>query len=540
MTLRLRHLIAVLALGVLTACEQVGGSPPQPAAVLQTLPSPAPAMPMAAAPAPARGAPPAAPAALPVPGSFANLPEQGWRSVAEAPVSTFSLSGDSASYTLARRLIAAGQLPRPEMVRPEEFLNAFDYAYPTSAPGGAPIATFVSVHPAPWNPDRQLLHIGLRGVAQAQRQERPRLNLVLLIDVSGSMQPADRLPLLQQGLLMLLPQLRPDDRISIVTYSDQIRIVLDSAAGNEQARITEAVQGLRAGGGTAGGPGLATAYALAEKNLDRGGVNRVVLATDGDFNIGIRTPAEMKDFIARHRQAGIYLTTIGVGLDNYLDRTLQALAKAGNGTAIYAGGLEDLRRGLSEDFAANILPAADDVKAQIEFNPAAVSQYRLIGYETRMLRREDFRDDQADAGEIGAGRAVTAIFEIVPVGAARPPVQPLRYGPARPAAPPPSEIAFLRIAYKPPGGQQSREIGRAITPRDRHASFAAAPEDARFAAAVAGFAQVLRRSPQIGAWGFAEAAQVAAEARGSDQSGRRAEFVNLARLAAAQWPVLPR
>lgn len=505
-------------------------------------PSGTPLPPVAAAPAmgPAPGAAPPAPTAPPDPRRFANLPDQPWQSAVEAPVSTFSVGGDTASYTLARRLIEAGTLPQPAMVRPEEFLNAFTYAYPRPASAAEPIATFVSVHPSPWNADRRLVHIGLRAWQPPAAQARPRLNLVVLVDVSGSMAPEDRLPLLQRGFAMLLPELRAEDRISLVTYAGGVQVVLDNVRGDDRATLESAINGLRAAGGTAGGAALATAYSLAAKNLDRGAVNRVVLATDGDFNIGIRTPAEMKDFITRERERGIYLTTIGVGLDNYNDRTLQALARAGNGTAIYAGNLQDLRRGLVEDFAANIVPAADDVKAQVEFNPAVVSHYRLIGYETRQLRQQDFRDDQVDAGELGSGRSVTAIYEIVPVGAARAPVEPLRYAaPARRPAPN-AEIAFLRIAYKRPGERASRELGRAITPRDAHATLDAAPEDARFAAAVAGFAQLLRRSPHTGDWGFAQAAALANAARGLDEDGRRAEFVALLRLAAARYPMGPR
>jgi Ca-activated chloride channel family protein len=523
MSLRLRSIFGFLLLGILAACEVPQGGVTRP---LPVFPAPAPSPAPAASPAPT---------ASPAPGSFANLPESGWQRVEVSPVSTFSLTGDTASYALVRRLIGTGVRPRPEMVRPEELLNAFDYAYPPPDSPTRPIATFVSVHPSPWNADRQLLHIGLR-TAAPPRAERPRLNLVLLVDVSGSMEPADRLPLLRQGLLGLLPQLRESDRVSLVTYSHEIRVVLDSVPGGEQARIAAAIEGLRAAGGTAGGPGLATAYALAAKNLDRSGVNRVVLATDGDFNIGIRSPAELKDFITAHRRDGIYLTTIGVGLDNYRDRTLHTLAKAGNGTTVYAGNLEDLRRGLVADFSANLLPAANDVKAQVEFNPAAIREYRLIGYETRALRREDFRDDAVDAGELGAGRTATAIYEIVPVDAARPPVEPLRYGPRARAAQAAAELAHVRIAYKVPGEGRSREIVRAVTRADVAPSFGAAREDARFAAAVAGFALLLRESGQVAGWGFAEAAEAAAGARGPDPEGRRAEFVNLARLAATLWP----
>ncbi|NKE47637.1 DUF3520 domain-containing protein [Roseomonas frigidaquae] len=545
MTTSARRLLGVLLpILFLAACE---ATPPGNRVPIIAAPAPAAMAPAAMAPAaPARGGPARGGPALPpqpAPERMANLPEQSWQSAVEAPVSTFSIGGDTASYTLTRRLLESGVMPQPVMVRPEEFLNAFDYGYPRPTSPQDPIATFVSVHPSPWNAERRLVHIGLRAWQPPVPQARRRLNLVMLVDVSGSMESQDRLPLLQRGLAMMLPELRAEDRVSLVVYAGGVQVVLDSVPGDQRDRIAAALEGLRAGGGTAGGAALATAYSLAGKNLDPAAINRVVLATDGDFNIGIRTPAEMKDFISRERQRGIYLTTIGVGLDNYNDRTLHALARAGNGTAIYAGSLQDLRRGLVEDFAANIVPAADDVKAQVEFNPAVVSHYRLIGYETRQLSQADFRNDQVDAGELGSGRSVTAIYEIVPIGGARPPVEPLRYAaPLRPAprATQAAEIAFLRVAYKRPGQRQSRELGRAITPRDQHASFDAAPEAARFAAAVAGFAQLLRRSPHTGDWGFTQAAAVAAAARGVDEDGRRAEFIALLRLAAARYPMGPR
>ncbi len=532
---RATHLLAVLLPTLLlSACEV---APPSPASSPPQIAA-SPVMPMpAASPALSRAVPP-----QPAADRVANLPEQAWQSAVEAPVSTFSIGGDTASYTLARRLLESGVMPQPVMVRPEEFLNAFDYGYPRPASQQDPIATFVSVHPSPWNQERRLVHIGLRAWQPAQ--VRQRMNLVLLVDVSGSMAPDDRLPLLQRGLSMMLPELRAEDRVSLVVYAGGVRVVLERVPGDQTDRIAAALDGLSAGGGTAGGAALAAAYSLAANNLDPAAINRVMLATDGDFNIGISTPAEMKDFITRQRQRGIYLTTIGVGLDNYNERTLHALARAGNGTAIYAGSLQDLRRGLVEDLAANIVPAADDVKAQVEFNPAVVSHYRLIGYETRQLRQSDFRNDQVDAGEIGSGRSVTAIYEIVPMGSARPPLEPLRYAiprrPAQPLAGPNAEIAFLRVAYKRPGETRSRELGRAITPRDQHASFDAAPEGARFAAAVAGFAQLLRRSPHTGDWNFQQALAIATAARGADEDGRRAEFIATLRLTAVRYPMGPR
>ena len=541
--------LALAGCGTPTVPQAPEAQPPAmvaPLAPSMALPQGAPA----AAPARAGMAPPA-PTGLPAADRFANAADQPWQVTAETPVSTFGLTGDTASYSLARRVIALGRLPSPAMVRAEEFLNAFDWAYPQPDSARQPIASFVSVHPSPWAPERRLVHIGLRAWQPPIPAERPRLNLVLLVDVSGSMSGQDRLPLLRQGLQMLARQMRAEDRVSLVTYASGVAVVLDGVRGDQQDRIAGALDGLRAGGGTAGGDGLATAYRLAQQNFDRRGVNRVVLATDGDFNLGPSTPAELKDLVTAKRRQGIYLTAIGVGLDNFNDRTLHALTRAGNGTAIYAGSLEDLRRGLVEDFSRNIIPVADDVKVQVEFNPAAVARYRLIGYETRLLRREDFRDDSVDSGELGSGRAVTAIYEIIPVGAPMPPAgrpapHPLRYAPA-PAAPvaaPPiaqsDELGFLRVAWKLPGQTRSQETARPIAAAEIHASFDAAPEEARFAAAVAGFAQLLRGSTEIGSWSFLQAEAIAAGARGPDPEGRRAEFVQLIRLAAQLRPPPPR
>lgn len=274
--------------------------------------------------------------------------------------------------------------------------------------------------------------------------------------------------------------------------------------------------------------------ALARQHLNRGAVNRVILATDGDFNLGVSSPAELERLVQEQRQGGVYLTTIGVGLGNLNDRTLHALAKAGNGISVYAGNAEDAWRALVEDFAGNVLPVADDVKLQVEFNPAQVAQYRQVGYETRALRREDFTNDRVDAGEIGADRTTTAIYEIVPTGSANPPLPPLRYGRAAPAAPlPGQELAFLQIRYKLPGQAQSQLFSRPITPADRHASFAQAPLPARFAAAVAWYAQAVRNSVQIPANAWSAIAESAAAARGEDRDGRSAEFLTLVRMTGA-------
>nr|WP_245214426.1 von Willebrand factor type A domain-containing protein [Pararoseomonas indoligenes] len=506
-------------------------------------PTPAPSFP-AAVPAPARpivlrSVRASDSSALPDPSRFSNAEESAYVLVAQEPVSTFSMSADTLSYAVAKRAINEGYLPPAQAIRPEEFVNAFRYEYAAPSSRERPFEPTVSVFPAPWDATKRLLQVGLRTYA-ALRAARPKLNLVFLVDVSGSMSPPDRLELVRKALGLLLPQLRPEDRISLVTYANGSRTVLDSVPGDRQEKIRAALAALNAAGGTGGAQGLQTAYELAAKNFDPGAVNRVVLATDGDFNLGPSSPQALEELITARRRTGVYLTTLGVGLDNLNDRTLNTLAKAGNGISIYAANLEDARRALVEDFSANIVPVADDVKLQVEFNPAQVSQYRLIGYETRALRREDFNNDRVDAGEVGSDRAVTALYEFVPAGAeAAAPIEPLRYAdPRRPAATDrrSAELAFLRIRYKLPGEARSRLIERAVTPADALTRFEDASVDARFATAVAGFAQALRRSRYLGEWGLPQAEAVAAGARGEDADGRRAEFVSLVRLAQALQP----
>jgi Ca-activated chloride channel homolog len=403
------------------------------------------------------------------------------------------------------------------------------------------------VLPAPWDNERQLLHVAFRTYAPPLAKRAP-LNLVFLIDVSGSMDPPDRLDLLRQGIGFLLPRLTAQDRISLVTYATTTRVVLDSVAGDRTAEIAQPIAQLEAGGGTAGDAGLQRAYALAAKNFAPNAINRVVLATDGDFNIGPSSPAALEPFISDKRRTGIYLSVLGVGLDNLNDRTMHTLAKAGNGTASYLGTLDDARRALVDDFAGNAVPVANDVKLSVEFNPARVLQYRQIGFETRTLRAEDFHDDRVDAGEIGAGRTVIAIFEFVPVGAARTPLPSLRYAqpaqPSRvlvPAGGHGQEYAFVQVRSKLPGQAESRLITRPVTTADRSPSFAAAPQEARFATAVAAFAVALRAgSGGLGSWSMTDIANTAASAKGNDADGRRAEFVAMVQLAALLRPVAAR
>jgi len=452
------------------------------------------------------------------------------RMVSADPVSTFSIDVDTASYSNVRRILNSGRLPPQDAVRTEELINYFRYDYPLPQTREQPFSTNVTVTPSPWAEGRQLVHIGLQGYNIVPR-ERPPLNLTLLLDVSGSMSAANKLPLVIQSMRMLVEQLTARDRLSIVVYAGAAGAVLEPTPGNERGRIIAALENLQAGGSTAGGEGLRLAYALTEQNFRRGSVNRVIIATDGDFNVGINNPQELEDFVERKRDTGIYLSVLGFGGGNYNDALMQTLAQNGNGVAAYIDTLSEARRVLRDEMASNMFTIANDVKIQVEFNPARVAEYRLIGYETRMLNREDFNNDRVDAGEIGAGHAVTAIYEIVPVGGATF-NDPLRYQRENAAPSTASEIAFLRIRYKLPGQDTSRLIERPITQRDFVANINQAPESTRWAAAVAGYGQLLRQDQFLRTgYGYEDVINLAQSARGRDEFGWRAEFIQLARSA---------
>jgi len=461
---------------------------------------------------------------------YENADTNPIRMVSTDPVSTFSIDVDTASYSNVRRLLTSGRLPPQDAVRTEELINYFRYDYPLPESREQPFSTNVTVAPSPWAEGRQLVHIGLQGYNLVPR-ERPPLNLTLLLDVSGSMAAANKLPLVIQSMRMLVEQLTARDRVAIVVYAGAAGAVLEPTPGDQRGRIIAALENLQAGGSTAGGEGLRLAYALTEQNFRRGAVNRVIIATDGDFNVGINNPQELEDFVERKRETGIYLSVLGFGGGNYNDALMQRLAQNGNGVAAYIDTLSEARRVLRDEMASNMFTIANDVKIQVEFNPARVAEYRLIGYETRMLNREDFNNDRVDAGEIGAGHAVTAIYEIVPVGG---PTfnDPLRY--QRDSATPStaSEIAFLRIRYKLPGQDTSRLIERPITNRDVVRDIASAPEATRWAAAVAGYGQLLRQDQFLRqGYGYDDVINLAQSARGRDEFGWRAEFIQLARSA---------
>jgi Ca-activated chloride channel family protein len=463
---------------------------------------------------------------------FEGAKENAFRLVREAPVSTFSIDVDTASYSFVRASLARNVLPQPSAVRTEELVNYFPYDYETPASAEAPFKTNVAVFPSPWSPGHKLIRIGIKGY-QIEQAVRPRANLVFLIDTSGSMDGPNRLPLVKQSLAMLVGELKPSDRVAIVTYAGDAGIALEPTPVSDKSKILGAIERLGAGGSTAGGEGIRQAYALAAQNFDAKSVNRVILATDGDFNVGITDIGELKGFVERERAKGIFLSVLGFGMGNYNDALMQTLAQNGNGAAAYIDTLSEARKTLVEESNSTLFPIAKDVKIQVEFNPAAVSEYRLIGYETRALNRDDFDNDKVDAGDVGSGQTVTALYEIVPVGGPRT-MGDLRYSaPVKTAAARGSEYGYVKIRYKLPKSSTSRLISTPIDRRSEVASFASAPQDARFAAAVAGFAELLRGGKYSGTLSYDDVLRIAVASRGRDEFGYRSEFVQLVRAAKA-------
>jgi Ca-activated chloride channel family protein len=461
------------------------------------------------------------------------------KSVAVEPVSTFSIDVDTASYAFVRRSLNAGRLPPKAAVRVEEMINYFPYSYPLPEDRAAPFKPTVTVLPSPWNPANKLVHIAIKGY-DLPKAERPRVNLVLLIDTSGSMAPEDRLPLLRNAFRMLVDTLRPEDTVGIVTYAGTTHAALEPTKVAEKRKILDVLERLVARGGTAGGQGIQEAYRMAEGAFDKAAVNRVILATDGDFNIGITDVGQLKSYIERKRATGIYLSVLGVGRGNYNDALMQALAQNGNGTAAYIDTLSEARKVLVDEVSSTLFPIAKDVRIQIELNPATVSEYRLIGYETRHMKNEDFNNDKVDSGDIGSGHTVTAIYEITPVGSPRF-VEERRYKQPAAATPPApadgkGEYGFLKINYKLPSESVSRRIELPITQALEKASLGEASAEVRFSAAVAAFGQLLRGDPYLKGFGWDEVIALAAGARGEDLFGYRAELLNLVRLAKTARP----
>ncbi|MCF6327856.1 MAG: VWA domain-containing protein [Devosiaceae bacterium] len=476
---------------------------------------------------------------------FAAFEEGAIKSVAEEPVSTFSIDVDTASYAYIRRALNEGRLPDPQAVRIEEMVNYFSYDYATPQNLDNPFAPQMEITPSPWNVANQLLRIGIEGYVPPASERQP-VNLVFLIDTSGSMSSPDKLPLLQKAFALAVNQLNENDQVSIVTYAGAAGMVLAPTPASDKATILAALNNLHPGGSTAGAAGIELAYALAEQASVEGSVNRVLLATDGDFNVGISSETELKRFIETKRQSGTFLSVLGFGTGNLNDALMQTLAQNGNGSAYYIDSFSEAQKVMVEEIGSTLTTIAKDVKIQIEFNPALIAQYRLIGYETRALNREDFNNDKVDAGEIGAGHSVTALYELTPVGAENSLIDPLRYGEtvvldggevgvsaSNTGVSNPNEIGFFKLRYKEPDGDVSKLIEVPITRDMVQQNMADASIDTRFAIAVAAFGQKLRGSVYGGDMSYADIKTLAAGARGDDQFGYRAEFIRLIDLAAA-------
>ncbi len=479
-------------------------------------------------------APPPPPAGWSQPANtekYAEREDNPVQRASEQPLSTFSIDVDTGSYSNVRRMLADGTRPPADAVRAEEFINYFDYGHPGPASAATPFKVSTELAPAPWNPQRQLLMIGIKGY-DIPKQTLPPSNLVFLIDTSGSMNSPDKLPLLKSAFSLLVRQLRPQDRVSIVVYAGSAGLVLPPTPGDRQEQILAALDRLEAGGSTNGGDGIRLAYAMARQAFIAKGANRVILATDGDFNVGTVDNNALETLVADQRKSGIALTTLGFGRGNYNDALAEKLADVGDGNHAYIDSVQEARKVLVQQMGATLLTIARDVKIQLEFNPAQVAEYRLIGYENRLLKREDFANDKVDAGDIGAGHQVTALYELTPVGSAAARLPALRYAPAASAAGTGSgEIALLKLRYKRPGQERSELIE---TPVQRASLRAQASEPLRLAASVAAFADALRGGSQFDGWGWEQILSTARGLNGPDRGGQRAEFIGLVERAKTQ------
>jgi Ca-activated chloride channel homolog len=478
------------------------------------------------------------PSALHETAIYDPIAENRFRRVADHPLSTFSIDVDTASYTNVRRFLNEGRLPPPDAVRVEEMINYFKYDYALPR-GKDPVAITTEVGAAPWNPRHRLALVGIRA-APIELGRTPPRNLTFLLDVSGSMAPPNRLPLVRTAMKMLVETLRPEDRVAIVVYAGATGVALEATSGDQKGKINAAIDALRASGSTHGSAGIQLAYRIAGENFIKGGINRVILATDGDFNVGVTSREGLTRLIEEQRDTGIFLSVLGVGDYNLMDGTMQMLAQKGNGNHAYLDSIQEARRVLVHEAGATLVTVAKDVKVQVEFNPRFVQAYRLVGYESRMLKKEDFNDDRKDAGEMGAGHVVTALYEIVPPGVDAPGgVDPLRYQDPEPRTQPVSgnttELMNVKVRYKPVGelgGGPAEAASRLIEHPVREAG-QRVTGNLGFAAAVAEFGMLLRRSEHRGGATWAQMLSLARENRGTDPDGYRAELIRLAEVAQA-------
>lgn len=464
---------------------------------------------------------------------YNTINENPFQLVKINPLSTFSIDVDSASYANIRRFINQGQLPPPDAVRIEELINYFTYEYPQPT-NNKPFSLTTEIAPAPWNNQHQLIQIGLQGKKIAT-EDLPPSNLVFLIDVSGSMEDANKLPLLKSAFRLLVNELSEKDQVSLVVYAGTSGLVLPSTSANEKEKILQAIDNLQAGGSTAGGEGLQLAYAEAKKNFIKNGNNRVILATDGDFNVGISSDEDLVKLIEEKRQDGIFLSVLGVGMGNLKDAKMESLADKGNGNYAYIDNILEARKVLVSQMGATLLTIAKDVKIQVEFNPNKVQAYRLIGYENRLLQAQDFNDDTKDAGELGAGHSVTALYEIIPTGVNSdvnlPSIDDLKYQKTNPNSTISNtdEIMNLKLRYKAPNSNTSELITQGIT--NDNLELNNTSNNFRFAASVAEFGMILRNSQYQGNASFKTVLELAKNSQGADLDGYRAEFIRLVESA---------
>lgn len=479
---------------------------------------------------------------------YSTIHENGFKDVLHNPLSTFSIDVDQASYTNVRRFLNNGQLPPVDAVRIEEMINYFSYDYPKPE-GKHPFSVYTELSVCPWNPEHQLLHVGLQG-KRIDKSELPASNLVFLIDVSGSMSAANKLPLLKQAYRMLVNELRPEDRVAIVVYAGAAGLVLESTDGSEKQKIIAALDKLQSGGSTAGGAGLELAYKVAQEHFIEEGNNRIILATDGDFNVGSSSNAEMERLIEKKREAGVFMTVLGFGMGNYKDDKMEIIADKGNGNYAYIDNLQEARKVFVSEFGGTLFTIAKDVKFQMEFNPARVKGYRLVGYENRLLNDEDFNDDKKDAGEMGAGHTVTALYELIPAGSDEElkSIDPLKYQAygeegkteKKPGvkADPNAELMTIKLRYKQPDGVKSSKVE--IPVKGRVLKFDKTSENFRFSASVAEFGMILRNSEYLEDASMDQVISMAKNAKGQDDEGYRSEFIKMVKLADAlkDWTAL--
>ncbi len=476
---------------------------------------------------------PSIPAAVTDREHYLAFEQNGVKRSVEQPVSTFSIDVDTAAYSNIRRMLQQeGRLPPAHAVRIEEMINYFDYDYP-QPDKSHPFSVSTELAQSPWHAERQLLQIGIKAF-EPEAEQRPAANLVFLVDVSGSMQAPNKLALVKKSLRLLTRQMNDDDRIALVAYAGAAGLVLPSTPANKRSSILQAIENLSAGGSTNGSAGIVLAYEQARQHYLKDGINRVIIASDGDLNVGTVDLDALKDLIAEKRKSGISLTTLGFGAGNYNYALMEQLADNGNGNAAYIDNLAEAQKVLVQQMNATLLTVASDVKVQIEFNPKHIAEYRLIGYENRMLQREDFSNDQVDAGDIGAGHTVTALYEITPTDASHRQIADLRYQQAaneRQDAGSNAEWAYVKLRYKRPGEARSIEIQQAIRPLNDTPALADASDNLRFAASVAGFGSLLSGGRYSSDWTFDDALELARGARSKDLHGYRGEFIRLVELA---------